>query len=111
MLCPPSLLVLLMIFNPYNQRIIIDPNAGAISDWEKYHNLETIDKFLYYLENKYDSVKIEILPEVTADQNQMKVVKVCKGVCGTKKAVWIDGGIHARYKTSVNDLIRETNNE
>merc|ERR1711872_1121717 len=26
----------------------------------------------------------------------MRVVKVCKGGCGSKKAVWIDGGIHAR---------------
>merc|ERR1712098_112035 len=25
-----------------------------------------------------------------------RVVKVCKGGCGSKPAVWIDGGIHAR---------------
>ena len=24
------------------------------------------------------------------------MAKVCKGGCGNKKAVWIDGGIHAR---------------
>ena len=26
----------------------------------------------------------------------IRVAKVCKGGCGNKKAVWIDGGIHAR---------------
>jgi len=26
----------------------------------------------------------------------MRVIRVCKGICGNKKAVWIDGGIHAR---------------
>ena len=26
------------------------------------------------------------------------MAKVCKGGCGNKKAVWIDGGIHARFE-------------
>ena len=26
----------------------------------------------------------------------IRVARVCKGGCGNKKAVWIDGGIHAR---------------
>ena len=26
----------------------------------------------------------------------MRIVRVCRGGCGAKPAVWIDGGIHAR---------------
>ena len=31
----------------------------------------------------------------------IKVAKVCKGGCGNKKAVWIDGGIHARFTITI----------
>ena len=34
----------------------------------------------------------------------IRVAKVCKGGCGNKKAVWIDGGIHARFTTFVGKL-------
>ena len=30
------------------------------------------------------------------DGSDMIIAKVCKGGCGSKPAMWIDGGIHAR---------------
>ena len=33
---------------------------------------------------------------LTHENRKMKVIKVCKGGCGKKPAMWIDGGMHAR---------------
>ena len=33
---------------------------------------------------------------MTHENRKMKVIKVCKGGCGKKPAMWIDGGMHAR---------------
>ena len=45
-------------------------------------------------------IGIEILCGQTVGQSyegrDIRVARVCKGGCGNKKAVWIDGGIHAR---------------
>ena len=64
--------------------------------WYQYHSLEDMYVFFDYLEKKYDFVNTEVIGTSFEGRN-MRVVKVCKGGCGTRKAVWIDGGIHARY--------------
>ena len=63
--------------------------------WYQYHSLEDMYVFFDYLEKKYDFVSTEVIGTSFEGRN-MRVVKVCKGGCGNKKAVWIDGGIHAR---------------
>lgn len=64
--------------------------------WYQYHSLEDMYEFFDYLERTYNFVSIESIGK-SYEGRDMKVVKVCKEGCGRKKAVWIDGGIHARY--------------
>ena len=65
--------------------------------WNEYHSLDDMNSFFEYLERNFSSfVSTEIIGQ-SYEGRDMKVVKVCKGGCGNKKAVWIDGGIHARY--------------
>ena len=67
-------------------------------DWEDYHSMEDIYTYLDYLQAHYDFVTIETIG--TSFQGQdMRVAKVCRGGCGNKPAMWIDGGIHARLET------------
>jgi len=63
--------------------------------WDDYHTLDDIYSYFDYLEQTFDFVTTETLGQ-SYEGRDMRVVKVCKGGCGNKKAVWIDGGIHAR---------------
>jgi len=63
--------------------------------WDEYHPTEDMYAFVDYLEKTYDFVSSESIG-TSLEGREMRVVKVCKGECGSKKAVWIDGGIHAR---------------
>lgn len=65
--------------------------------WDEYHSLDDMNSFFDYLESNYPFVSTEVIGQ-SYEGRDMKVVKVCKGESGNKKAVWIDGGIHARYK-------------
>merc|ERR1711973_742352 len=71
------------------------PSADHPMTWDEYHPLEDMYAFLDYLENTYDFVTTSVIGS-SGEGTPMRVVKVCKGGCGNKKAVWIDGGIHAR---------------
>ena len=61
-------------------------------DWEEYHSMEDMYSYLDYLESTYDFVTTEIIGKSFEGQD-MKVAKVCRGGCGNKPAMWIDGGI------------------
>ena len=63
--------------------------------WDEYHSLDDIYTYFDYLEETFDYVSTEIVGQ-SYEGRDIRVVKVCKGGCGSKKAVWIDGGIHAR---------------
>ncbi|XP_023341572.1 carboxypeptidase B [Eurytemora carolleeae] len=63
--------------------------------WDEYHTLDDMYSYLDYLEATYDFVSTESIGS-TSEGRDMRVAKICKGGCGGKKAVWIDGGIHAR---------------
>ena len=82
--------------------------------WTEYHKQEDIESFLDYLAAEYDFVEAESIGQ-SYEGRPMRVVKVCmenittlqhllnlsldkacKGGCGYKPAMWIDGGIHAR---------------
>lgn len=69
--------------------------VGHSMTWDKYHPLEDMYSYLDYLEQTYDFVSTESIGK-TFEGRDMRLAKICKGGCGNKKAVWIDGGIHAR---------------
>merc|ERR1719175_283776 len=71
------------------------PSSQHAMTWDEYHSLEDMYSFLDYLEATYDFVTTETIGQTTEGRD-MRVAKVCKGGCGSKPAVWIDGGIHAR---------------
>jgi len=63
--------------------------------WTDYHSLEDMYSFLDYLEATYDFVTTQSVGK-SYEGRDMRLAKICKGECGSKPAVWIDGGIHAR---------------
>ena len=63
--------------------------------WDEYHTLDDMYTYLDYLEQEFDFVKTESIGK-SGEGRDMRVVSVCRGGCGDKPAVWIDGGIHAR---------------
>merc|ERR1719391_377088 len=71
------------------------PSSQHAMTWDEYHSLEDMYSFLDYLEATYDFVTTESIGKTTEGRD-IRVAKVCKGGCGSKPAVWIDGGIHAR---------------
>merc|ERR1712059_76485 len=48
-----------------------------------------------YLEATYDFVSTEVIGQSYEGRDQ-RIIKVCRGGCGNKPAMWYDGGIHAR---------------
>jgi len=70
-------------------------NSGHAMDWTSYHPIEEIYGWFDYLETTYDFCETEIIGQTYEGQN-MIIMKVCKGGCGNKPAMWIDSGIHAR---------------
>jgi len=69
--------------------------AGHSMDWTDYHPIEDIHSYLDYLEETYDFVTTESIGQ-SYEGSDMRIVKVCRGGCGNKPAMWYDGGIHAR---------------
>ena len=63
--------------------------------WDEYHTLDDMYTYLDYLEQEFDFVKTESIGK-SGEGRDMRVVSVCRGGCGDKPAVWVDGGIHAR---------------
>jgi len=72
-----------------------EPNTKHAMTWDEYHSLDDIYTYFDYLETTFDFVSTEVIGQ-SYEGRDLRVVKVCKGGCGNKKAVWIDGGIHAR---------------
>jgi len=70
-------------------------SEGHAMDWENYHTLEDMYSYLDYLEATYDFVSTESIGKSYEGQD-MRIIKVCRGGCGDKPAMFYDGGIHAR---------------
>ncbi|XP_023330917.1 carboxypeptidase B [Eurytemora carolleeae] len=64
-------------------------------DWTSYHPVEDMHDFMDFLVSTYDYVSVSSIGQ-SYEGNDMRVLSVCKGGCGNKPAIWIDGGIHAR---------------
>merc|ERR1719367_1588031 len=63
--------------------------------WTEYHSLEDMYTYLDYIEAEFDFVTTEEIGQ-SGEGRPMRVAKICRGGCGNKPAMWIDGGIHAR---------------
>merc|ERR1712002_423674 len=72
-----------------------EPNTKHSMTWDEYHSLDDIYSYFDYLEATFDFVSTEVIGQ-SYEGRDMRVVSVCRGGCGEKKVVWIDGGIHAR---------------
>jgi len=68
---------------------------GHSMDWTSYHPIEDMHSYLNYLRDTYDFVTLDTIGQ-SYDGSDMIFAKVCRGGCGNKPAMWIDGGIHAR---------------
>lgn len=63
--------------------------------WNAYHKLEDIHGYLDYLAQTYPKLcSVRSIGKSVRGQD-LKVLKISNGAVGNK-AVWIDGGIHAR---------------
>jgi len=70
-------------------------SANHSMDWTSYHPIEDMYSYLDYLESTFDFVTTESIGQ-SYEGTEMRLAKVCRGGCGNKPAMWIDGGIHAR---------------
>lgn len=70
-------------------------SVGHSMDWTSYHALDDIYGWFDYLEATFDFCQTESIGQ-TFEGQEMIIMKVCKGECGNKPAMWIDSGIHAR---------------
>jgi len=80
---------------PVEKKIMTKMAPRHAMTWTEYHPLEDMYSYLDYLEQEFDFVTTEEIGN-SGEGRVMRVVSVCKGGCGNKPAVWIDGGIHAR---------------
>ena len=72
-------------------RVAYNTSAGHDMTWTEYHPLEDMYSYLDYLEATYDFVTTQSIGE-TYEGRDMRIARVCRGICGEKPAVWIDGG-------------------
>lgn len=77
--------------------------------WTQYHSYDTITKFMSCLSSSYGRLVTMFTIGYSSEGRALKVLKV--GIPGDKKkAIWIDGGIHAREwisPASVTFILRE----
>ena len=64
--------------------------------WNKYHRYKTIDDFVKCLAQEYPD-KAQIFEIGSSyERRKMHLLRITNNLRVNKKAVWIDGGIHAR---------------
>ncbi|KAG7312132.1 hypothetical protein JYU34_001590 [Plutella xylostella] len=80
----------------------LDENELSLQDrrghkmtWKQYHRLEDIHQFMDYLAKTYPSIISVNSIGKSHEGRDLKVLRISDGK-PTNKAVWIDGGIHAR---------------
>jgi len=63
--------------------------------WDDYYNYNEISDWMNEIAANCDYAETEVIGQSFEGQD-LTVMKLCKGGCGSKPAVWLDGGIHAR---------------
>ncbi|KAF7278955.1 hypothetical protein GWI33_007819 [Rhynchophorus ferrugineus] len=80
---------------PLDEDEDFDNRNGHRLTWQAYHRLDDIYGYLDYLAETYpDLVTLQTIGSSVAGR-PIKLIKISNGQTGNK-AVWIDGGIHAR---------------
>lgn len=69
--------------------------SGHRMTWNSYHRLDDIYGYLDYLEQTYPTLCSQRTIGKTVQGKDLRVLKISNGKPGNK-AVWVDGGIHAR---------------
>ena len=64
--------------------------AGHSMDWTDYHSLEDMYSYFHYLESTFNFVSTESIGK-SYERRDMRIARVCRGGCGNKPAMWIDG--------------------
>ncbi|XP_076040888.1 carboxypeptidase B-like [Oratosquilla oratoria] len=76
--------------------LLIDRGAHRMS-WTKYHNFDDMNDYLKYLEQFYPDRVTLINIGQSFEKRNMTVIKITNGSDKKgKKAIWLDGGMHAR---------------
>merc|ERR1719361_2436990 len=63
--------------------------------WDDYYSFDQISLWLDEVAASSDFAETAVIG-TSYEGRDMKIIKICKGGCGHKPAVWLDGGIHAR---------------
>lgn len=100
--------------NPTEEEIVEFQNRdGRPITWHAYHRLNDIHRYLDYLAlNNPDLCSTEVIGQSTQGR-ALKIIKISNGN-SNNKAIWIDGGIHAREWISpatatyiINELVED----
>ncbi|KAI9553940.1 hypothetical protein GHT06_019211 [Daphnia sinensis] len=65
-------------------------------DWNSYHRVDDIYGYLNYLADTYPRLVQLVSIGSSYEGRPLYVVRISSSSSGTKPAIWIDGGIHAR---------------
>ncbi|CAG7837705.1 unnamed protein product [Allacma fusca] len=88
---------LLKTENPDLPEGSLDPKQGAghRMTWQKYHRYADIVNWATFLRDRDPMVKVESIGK-THEKRDIIMLKISKSGGGSKPAIWIDGGMHAR---------------
>jgi len=89
---------------PVNFPTVPKPQTTSIPDrcahtgmtWNKYHRYNTIDNFVKCLATEYPDKAERFLIGHSYEGKKLNLLRISNNLRVAKKAVWIDGGIHAR---------------
>ncbi|KAF5296619.1 hypothetical protein FQA39_LY12447 [Lamprigera yunnana] len=103
---------------PINEEIDeLEDRSGHRLTWQMYHRFADINTFLDYLATTYPSLCTLKKIGTSVEGRELRVLKISNGNAGNK-AVWVDGGIHAREWISpatvtfiINDFVENWHNQ
>ena len=64
--------------------------------WNKYHRFTVIDNFVKCLAAEYPDKAERFQIGTSYEGRKMNLLRISNNLRSVKRAVWIDGGIHAR---------------
>ncbi|CAG9767406.1 unnamed protein product [Ceutorhynchus assimilis] len=103
--------------NPTLEEEDFDNRNGHRLTWQAYHRLDDIHKYLDFLEEQHPDLVSQQTIGQSVNGNPIRLLKISNKQPGNK-AVWIDGGIHAREWITpatvtfiINQLISNWENE
>ncbi|XP_045476413.1 carboxypeptidase B-like isoform X2 [Harmonia axyridis] len=81
--------------NPPLETLELDNRQGHRLTWQAYHRLNDINGYLDYLAETYPQLCTVKTIGFSVQRRPIKLLRISNGNQGNK-AVWIDGGVHAR---------------